>query len=206
MTSATQGPSWFQRRRGALTFTALLLGAVGCGGTTTSNNLGPAGNFIGLWELDTNPTTFTLTCPTTGLTGSLVVWQQLQFDHGVLTDVAETSQSCLPPTGVNFDSDTKGQVLTAPNPDPYSATNAAPECEVFVETDTTGNPIFVDLSFTSLTFTLLPQQPNGDAEGLLQGTGSGPLLEVPTGGTSLAQADTCTYTGTSDRYHRVSRP
>jgi hypothetical protein len=209
MMTTTRGavPSdmWFHGRRGgALTLTALAvaLGAIGCGSSSSSTSSGPGAKFIGNWELDTVSSTFMVDCPVAGLSGSTPIWGELIFERGVLTDLTETSTACLPP-GVDFDADSKGTTLTAPNPDPY--TNLPPECDWFLGNDANG-PVIIKVSFTSLTFTLLQSSTANTAPtGLLAGTGSGPLIQIDPTTMKPAQTDTCTVSGTSDRFHQMTR-
>ena len=200
-----RSPRWFRRRPGAAFSLAALtvaLGAIGCGSSSSSGSGGPASKFIGRWELDTVSSTFMVDCPVAGLSGTAPIWLEMNFEPGVLTDLTETSGACLAP-GVDFDSDSKGTTLTAPNPDPY--TTKPPECDWYVTNDANG-PVFIQVSFTSLTFTLLQNATATAAPtALLAASGSGPLLQVdPTSG-NLAQTDNCTILGTSDRFHQMTK-
>jgi hypothetical protein len=196
---------WSNRRHGGalgLAALAVALGAIGCGSSSSSTSNGPGEKFIGHWELDTVSSTFMVNCPVAGLSGAVPIFGELIFERGVLTDLTETSTSCLPP-GVDFDADTKGTTLTAPNPDPY--TSMPPECDWFVGNDANG-PVIIKISWTALTFTLLQSSTaNAAPTGLLAGTGSGPLVQIDPTTMQPAQTDTCTVSGTSDRFHQMTR-
>jgi hypothetical protein len=196
---------WFRRRPGgAFTLAALTvaLAAAGCGSSSSSTSGGPGEKFIGHWELDTVSSTFMVNCPVAGLSGNVPIWGEMVFDRGVLTDLTETSGACLPP-GVDFDSDSKGTTLTAPNPDPY--TNMPPECDWFIGNDANG-PVIIQLAFSQLTFTLLQSSgTNGAPQALLAGSGSGPLIQIDPTTMQPAQTDSCTVSGTSDRFHQMTR-
>jgi len=62
---------------------AVLAGA--CGGNSGGASLGPAGKFLGRWELDT-ATTFTINCPTVLPNLSAAIWVEMVFEKGVLTE------------------------------------------------------------------------------------------------------------------------
>src|SRR5262245_18396255 len=114
----------------------------GCGGDSGG---GPWNGYVGRW-FQTAPdpvndpfgTGFTLTCPDTvfaGLNGPLLIWGSLIFEHGVLTDLAETSVNCSP-----LSHDVKGKTATVPNPDPYL--DMAPGCVIpFSLADANGLPL-----------------------------------------------------------------
>ena len=80
-----------------------------------------------------------------------------------------------------------------------------PECDWFLGNDANG-PVIIKVSFTSLTFTLLQSSTANTAPtGLLAGTGSGPLIQIDPTTMKPAQTDTCTVSGTSDRFHQMTR-
>jgi hypothetical protein len=178
---------------------AVLAGA--CGGSSGGASLGPAGKFLGRWELDT-ATTFTINCPTVMLSGSAAIWVEMVFEKGVLTDATEASGACVPP-GIGFD--VNGTKLSATNPDPY--TGMAPLCELTLGADNNGFPVFLDLSFSALDLTLL-QTTAGDApKAALSGVASGIIAQEDGTGTGhYVQVDTCTYSGSGDTFHRMSQP
>jgi hypothetical protein len=203
-----QSETLFRSGRGATMLGALALTAcgalAGCGGSSSSSSLGPAGNFIGRWELDGTTSTFSINCPTSMLSGAAAIWVELVFDHGVLSDLSETSGACLAP-GIAFDVDSKGTVATVSNPDPY--TGMAPVCSLVIGNDTAGLPVYLDLTFTNLTFTSLAAVKDQAPTALLSGTATGAIVQDDGSGMGrLVQTDTCTYSGTADRYHRMSRP
>jgi len=178
---------------------AVLAGA--CGGSSNGASLGPAAKFLGRWELDT-ATTFNINCPTVMLSGSAAIWVEMIFEKGVLTDATEASGSCVPP-GIGFD--VNGTKLSAPNPDPY--TNMVPLCELSLGSDANGFPVFLDLSFSALDFTLLQASAGEAPMAVLSGTASGIIAQEDGTGTGhYVQVDTCTYTGAGDTFHRMSQP
>jgi hypothetical protein len=84
----------------------------GCGGDGGGVSLGPAGDFLGRWELDGATSTFNINCPATMISGPASIWTELVFERGVLTAVSEASGTCLPP-GMSFDVDAAGVTLSA---------------------------------------------------------------------------------------------
>jgi hypothetical protein len=204
-----QSKSWFRRRPGgALILAAAVLGAIGCGGSSSSTNAGPAEKFIGRWSIVGTTTTFGLNCPNTFTAPiSFPNWTELIFDRGVLTDVTETSPACSAP-GLSFNSDTKGTVLSVVNPDPY--TSLPPDCSLTIGSDANGIPVFLDLIFTNLTFTQLAAVQGQAPQALLAGTASGKVTRddgsAATGPPNFVQSDTCTYSGSGDKFQRMTQP
>jgi hypothetical protein len=176
--------------------------AGGCGGSD-GPSLGPAAKFLGRWEIDiTGSSTFNINCPMVLLSGPAAVWGELVFEKGVLTDATEASGNCLPP-GIGFD--VSGTTLAAANPDPYSG--MAPLCELTLGADVNGFPVYLDLSFTALSFTLLQAVADQAPTALLSGTAAGLIAQEDGSGTgNYVVVDTCTYSGTGDKYHRMSQP
>jgi hypothetical protein len=195
--------------RGRLGCAAVLLAAglaaAGCGGSSSSNPDGLAEGFIGHWEVEGATTSYTLTCPNTVGAVSFPIWTDLVLEHGVLSDLTDVSTACAPP-GMSFDVDKKGVVATVVAPDPY--TSNAPLCRFVVGSDSNGLPVYIDFSFTSLTFTKLQDSGTGAApRALWGGAAAGPLMEDDGTNTgNLVQADSCTYSGSGDIFHRTTQP
>jgi hypothetical protein len=160
---------------------------------------------MGRWEIEGSTTSFTLACPSDPNIGSVnfPIWTQIDLDHGVLSDLADVSNVCVPP-GINFSVDSKGITATAMDPDPY--TMAAPLCELVIGSDTNGNPVYIDFSFSSLTFTKLADSGTGKApRALFSGSASGPEMLADASG-NYSSNGTCTYSGSGDIFHRTTRP
>jgi len=193
------------RRSAAVGLLALVVAVLpaACGGSSGGGvDLGPAGKFLGKWELDTLNSTFSIACTAGG--ASLNFWGELDFDKGVLTDVSETSGTCLPP-GLALDVDSSNSALTATNPDPY--TGATPLCSISLGSDAMGFTVFLDLTISNMKFTLLPAAKDQAPTGLLSVTANGAILQEDGSGTgNYVQADSCTYSGTNDTYHRMTQP
>ena len=189
---------------GAALLTASIL-AAGCGGGSSGDPDGAAAAFMGHWEIEGATTSFTIICPTIAVSGAQVVWTELVLDHGALADLTDVSTACITP-GISFDIDSKGVVASAVNPDPY--TGNAPFCRSIVANDPNGLPIFIDLTFTDLTITKLQTSTTEKAPRVLfAGTASGPLMEDDGSGMgNFVPADTCSYTGTGDVFHRTTQP
>ena len=188
---------------GGVLLTASLL-TLGCGGGGSSDSDGAAAAFMGHWALEGATTSFSITCPTLGASGSQVVWTELVLDHGVLAALTDVSTACVTP-GISFN--IAGDEASAVNPDPY--TGNAPLCRAIVANDANGIPVFIDLSFTDLTITKLQASSTEKAPRVLfAGTASGPLMEDDGSGTgNFVTADTCTYSSTTgDFFHRTTQP
>jgi hypothetical protein len=200
-------------RSRAATVTALSLVlsvgmAAGCGGDGDSG--GPEDAFIGRW-FQTSPdpsdplgTGFTLSCADPGFANvfnpQTVIWGSLVFEHGELTDLAETSGNCSP---LNYD--INGKTATIPNPDPYF--DDVPGCLIpFTLTDqATGlglNAAFIFTPDPSWSFMLLNEKTaQGADQARLVGSGHAKIL-VEDGTESMPD---CTYAG-SDTFFRLTRP
>jgi hypothetical protein len=175
-----------------------------CGGSSGGGGVvtGPESKFLGKWSLDTLQTTFSIACSAGG--AQLNFWSELDFERGVLTDVSETGSTCLPP-GLAFDLDSSNASISAANPDPY--TGAASLCSISLGSDAMGFTIYLDLTISSMDFTLLPASTGKAPTGVLSITANGAILQDDgTGMGHYVQADSCTYSGTNDTYHRMTQP
>ena len=181
----------------------LAVGGGGCGGGDGGTDLGPGGPFLGRWQIDAS-STFMINCPMVMLSGNAPVWTELVFEKGVLTDVTEASATCIPP-GLSFDVASGGLAMGVVNPDPY--TGAAPLCSLTLGSDAMGFPVYLDLTFTALEFTLLQAVAGQAPTALLSGTATGVIAqENGTGTGTYVAVDTCTYSGSGDTFYRMSQP
>jgi hypothetical protein len=200
-----------QTRSHAVAVAALALGlsggvAAGCGGSSGR----PADNFIGHWLNEATTTGFTMTCSDpvfaplfpAGM-NDFPIFSTLTFEHGELTDLAETSGSCN-----LFNYNIKGNTATVANPDPYL--NDTPGCLFhFLVADQNGYPLDAFVVLTpdaSWMAKLLPDKTEKGADRLqLIGTASADIL-VDDGSTQGVQTATpCTYGG-MDTFFRLTRP
>jgi hypothetical protein len=205
MKEANMQNGTFRRSLGPTKLGALLLAAsgllAGCGGSSTSTPKGEA--FLGLWEIDSTTSSFNLAC-TGGPVGNVPgagVWFELNFEEGVLTDVSETSGQC-PPQGFGFNV-TGPAVLSAPATDPY--TGMAPACLLNLgPAPTTNLATFLELDFSEVTFTLLAEVKGKAPQGSLSGMATGTVLQDDGTG-NIGSVGTCTYAGSGDIFHRMSK-
>jgi len=180
----------------------------GCGGDSGGR---PADAFIGRWFASDPVTTgFTLSCgdpafsdiaPATGR--PFRIFPALVFEHGELTDLAETSGDCAL---LNYD--VSGTSATVPSPDPYFNEEAA--CGIpFTTTDAAGllvDGVFLLLPDASWTFMVLPDKtPEGGDQGRLVGTARGHIIVFDTATTTVESNPDCTYGG-MDTYFRLTQP
>jgi hypothetical protein len=188
--------------------------AVGCGGDGGGG--GPQDKFIGLWFNEAVDTTgFTLACTDSRLTsvfptaGALFeIWGSLQFEHGELTDLVDTSGNC------NLLSyDIKGDTATIVNPDPYldaDPPDNAAGCVVQFGVPTTAGSVLSAAALiapsASWAVKLLPDKTAGGGDRLeLSGTASATVF-IDDGSTDgILSTPACTYGG-SDTFFRLSRP
>jgi hypothetical protein len=180
--------------------------AAGCSSSSSGNPDGVAEAFMGRWDIEGTSSSFSLACPATFQSAlNIPVWTELDFDHGVLSDLVDVSTACSSP-GIGFDVDKSGVTAQAVNPDPF--TGVAPLCRLVVGTDTNGLPIFIDFSFSSLTITKLAASGTDKAPRVLYGgQASGPLMQDDGTNTGTnVQIDTCTYSGPGDSFHRTTQP
>jgi hypothetical protein len=186
-------------------FLTVSLLALGCGGGSGGSSDGAAAAFMGHWEIEGATSSFTISCPATVGSVAFPIWTELVLDHGVLTDLTDVSTACSAP-GINYDIDSKGTMATAVNPDPY--TGNAPLCHWILGADANGLPVFIDLTFTDLTITKLQASASDKAPRVLYGgSASGPLMQDDgTASGNFVTADTCTYSGAGDVFHRTTQP
>jgi hypothetical protein len=210
-----------QIRSTAATVTALALAVsaglvAGCGGDDN-----PAGAYLGRWyQVSPDPTQptatgFTLSCadPVFSFLApappqppvQFLVWPSLTFEHGVLTDLVETSGNCSP---LNYN--IKGSTATLPNPDPYI--DDVPGCAFPLNiTDAAGIPLrsaFILLPDDGWTFTLLANKStNGTNQGRLAGTGNAQIIVDDGTGTGnfVVSTPDCEFAG-ADTFERLTRP
>jgi hypothetical protein len=141
-------------------FAALLLAlsgfAAGCGGSSGGGGHGPADKFVGRWELDPDTGPYHLiNCSDDYYNNDGVLWTELLFEYGELTDLSESSGICSsavasasPMGGVSpipgWGYDVSGDTATLPDEDPY--TGDAPTCVASVGATMEGYPIGLQLS------------------------------------------------------------
>jgi hypothetical protein len=184
---------------------AASLGSIGCGGDSGPAAT-PADKFIGRWETDETTTTskFTLTCQTNGTLNNFITWFSLDFERGTLTDLSDVSTSCTQP-GLSFDVDTSKTSLSLVSPDPYLvAPNNQPTCVSSLGSDGNGGTFYLVFTPTTATFTLLAHTAGSVPMGLFAANGSATVVDVSSTG-AASMADTCTYTGTGDQFHQMTR-
>jgi hypothetical protein len=189
---------------GGAFLTASLL-VLGCGGSSSSDPDGKAGAFMGHWEIEGATSSFTINCPATLGSVAFPIWTELVLDHGVLTDLTDVSTACSAP-GMSFNIDSKGVVASVVDPDPY--TGNPPLCHWVLFADSNGLPVFIDWTFTDLTITKLQTSSSEKAPRVLfGGMAMGPLMNDDGSGTgNFVTADTCSYSGTGDVFHRTTQP
>jgi hypothetical protein len=175
----------------------LIVGALGaCGSSSSSDGFS---EFEGTWRVDfgtatiQSPSTFQLTCPMTGVSGSLTLWDRLVLEPGTLSDLVETAgpSNCQFP----FDVDTTGKIATVSASDPY--TMLATECSVLIQsgTDAQGqaHDVFLDMKPSPWSFNLLMPVMGAAPPGQLVGTAVGTLVDVNLDANTSMNVDTCTY-------------
>jgi hypothetical protein len=188
----------------------------GCGGGSSSG--GPQDAFIGRWfqespnPTDPTATGFTLNCtdpnfPDFAGTHALLVWPTLIFEHGTLTDLAETSGNCSP---LNYD--VMGKSATVPHPDPYL--DSDPGCVIPF---TIPNPAMAGATLQAIviltpaegamwSFMLLDTKGTGGVpQARLTGSATGHLAAQDGMGGVIESNPDCTYAG-MDTYFRLTQP
>jgi hypothetical protein len=188
-----------------------------CGGDGDGGG-GPADAFLGTWIKsfdepiagEPDATGFTITCANanfTVLNGPRLVFPSIAFEHGVVTDLVETSGNC---PLLNWDIDGSGKAATVPNPDPVIA--EIPECIAELEYEDTAGNVLPALMWlhpgSDLKFSLLGTENSlGAPKAQLQGSAMVDLARLDATNmrfdTDLAMP--CTYTGT-DTYFRFTQP
>ena len=188
--------------------------AAGCGGD--GDAAGPEDAFVGYWFAESPTTGFTVTCTdtifsqvfTAGGDNQLRVFEVLKFEHGELTDLAETSGSCNLLTY-----DIKGDSATVVNPDPYdTGTDPVAGCVTGLPlADMAGKAIPADMRLrpdASWTVKRLAEKTAAGADRLqLAGTASARLRADDGSGTGniFVSNPECTYGG-MDTFFRLTRP
>jgi hypothetical protein len=186
--------------------------AVGCGG---SDSGGPEDAFVGYWFAESPTTAFTVTCTDSVFgpvyspgSNQLRIFDVLKFEHGELSDLAETSGSC---NLLNYD--IKGDTATVVTPDPYvTPAGTASSCLAGLPLfDNMGYPIPADIRLTPTASWTVKRLPDKTAAGgdriQLAGTASARLRADDGSGTGNAVVSNpeCTYGG-MDTFFRLTRP
>jgi hypothetical protein len=211
------------------TFGALALAAVcglgaGCGG---SDGGGPTDAFVGRWlkavdipsVSDPSASGFGLTCTDPNFVdftlSSFLVWNQMIFEHGVTSDLIETSGNC---NSLSWNIDSSRKAATVPNPDPVLPVD--PETGEMIPSG-----CIVELSYEDATGMILPAvmqilPPTGDnwkftllgtknAAGAQQAQliGSAPvdMALLNAQNMVISTATPCTYAG-MDTFFRLTQP
>lgn len=179
---------------------------------------GPSDAFVGRWiksfdepsATDPDATGFSVSCTDpnfTLLSGPFLVWNNIAFEHGVVTDLVETSGNC---PLLNWDIASGGKAATVPNPDPV--VDQVPECTVeFEYADATGVvlPGLMILhpdAGDDWKFSLLGTKNSfGAPKAQLQGSAKVDMARLDAMDNVLETTIPCTYAGT-DTYFRFTQP
>jgi hypothetical protein len=185
--------------------------AAGCGGDDSSG--GPEDAFVGYWFGETTTTGFTMTCTDPNFTplfpagnNQFPIFGTLKFEHGELTDLAETSGSC---NLLNYD--IKGDTATIASPDPYlTGTDTAASCIYrFTVADNAGYPLSAAVLLTpNVTWAakrLSDKTANGADRLQLAGTATAKIAVDDGTGNAIVSTPDCTYGG-MDTFFRLTRP
>ena len=186
--------------------------AAGCGGDGDGG--GPQDAFIGLWFNEATSTTgFTMMCTDPNFApvfpsgmNQFEIFGSLSFEHGALTDLAETSGNC---NLLNYN--ISGREAKVADPDPYlEPPDDAAGCVVqFSIADSTGYPLPAFALVTpdpSWTVKLLPEKTAGGGD-RLQLVGTAAVDILVDNGTPMGVSTTtpCSYGG-MDTFFRLTRP
>jgi hypothetical protein len=197
----------------ALSLVVLVGTAAGCGGDGDGG--GPQDAFIGRWFNESTTTGFTMTCTDPVFTASLFpagpnqfeIFGNLTFEHGELTDLAETSGNC---NLLHYD--IKGNTATVANPDPYidlDPPDNAAGCVTQFTVAVNNNPVPAFILLTpdaSWTVKLLPEKTSAGADRLqLVGTAAATILIDDGSAMGVVSTPDCSYGG-MDTFFRLTRP
>jgi hypothetical protein len=203
------------RSRAALVATLSLAVAVGmtagCGGDGDGG--GPQDAFIGHWFNESSSTGFSITCTDPALASlfpagpnPFEIFGSLSFEHGELTDLAETSGNC---NLLNYD--VNGTEAKVVNPDPYLKgepdDTAGCVVQFSVATNSGYFPAFVLLTpDTNWTAKLLSEKTAGGGDRLqLSGNAVATVLIDDGSAMGIVSTPDCSYAGT-DTFFRLTRP
>ena len=114
------------RRFSAWPLVAVISLLAGLTGACSEDAKEPFKDFVGIWEIDFNNSSFPLNCPdpNTDSSGEVALWDRVVIEEGTLTDLIETSGSC--PMKMNVKAGIA--IAEVANPDPF--TGAAPVCRL----------------------------------------------------------------------------
>ena len=209
-----------RRPRSTVPFGLVLLAlsgfAAGCGGSSSGGGHGDADNFVGRWEIDPDSGAYTFAeCETAGGNGDFIIWSELAFDYGELTDINEMSGGCITVVSSQNGSstipglpyDVSGDTASLPTTDPYTLMPSS--CIAAIGSDSYGYPIGMRLTPVKETwqFKLQPSasgEPRRAELGVKPG-GAGAAVDIISvdQNNNLITLDSCKVTGAST-FFRVS--
>jgi hypothetical protein len=193
----------------------LALSGFGAGCGSSSSGHGDSDNFVGRWEIDPDSDPYTLgKCDDGSQDAQGYLWTEVIFEYGELTDLTETSGTCVSGVvsasgnattvpGLGYDA--SGDTAKLPTKDPY--TGDAPVCLISLGSDNAGNPVGLQLTPDPGAWVFhLDKAASGQPRRAVFGGGSTPATVLgldPTSGSPVVLAN-CTLTGQTT-FFRVSK-
>ena len=199
----------YRRALTTLALAAACTTGAACGG---DGDGGPTDSFVGRWVKAFEPAAsgFGLVCTDTNFAdyniSSLLIWPSVEFEHGVVSDLIETSGNC-PTLNWNI----AGKVATLPDPDPV--VDDVPACGFDISwQDASGfvNPglVIIAPKPADWKFTLLgTKNASGAPQAELAGSADVDILLLDETGATIVSMATpaCSYAG-ADTYFRLTQP
>jgi len=189
----------------------LALAAACTTGAACGSDSSPTDAFVGRWIKVFEPAAsgFGLVCTDANFSdyniSDLLIWTSIEFEHGVATDLIETSGNC---PILNWD--INGKTATVPNPDPVI--DDLPACGFDINYQDAAQQILPGLVViqptASFKFTLTGKKnASGAPLAELNGTADVDILKLDATGTTIVSQTNppCSYAGT-DTYFRLTQP
>jgi hypothetical protein len=184
-----------------------------CGGSDGGSTDAFVGRWIKEFDIpvpgDPDASGFDLACTDPNFSmfnTNFLVWSEINFEHGVATDLFEASGNC----SLSWDIDGSGKSAIVPNPDPIIG--EAPGCVISLN--------YLDAAQNELPAAMLIEPPTGDAfkftllgknnsggapQAELRGTSPVTIQRLDAAGTLFETTTPCSYAG-MDTYFRLTQP
>lgn len=174
-------PAGTRRAGWPLVAALVVAGAAGC----SSSGNADVDEFLGTWLVDSETSTFTLTCPFLEAPIPFQLWSVLRLEPGTLSDLVDLGGPCP-----GYYDVTKKGVATLASPDPF--TGQAPICRI--DESTADVTAFLELQFADWKLLHLAPVKGKAPQGQLAGSANAPFFTVDSTGQATADPDgACTF-------------
>jgi hypothetical protein len=199
-------PRALARRWGILLFSCAAALAAGCSDSGGSADNDPFAEYEGVWAVDKDQDTSSLSCPgdpdPTLANVKFSLWgSEVIISRGVLTDIVEVQGACQ----FNYDVDASMHVATLASPDPY--TGKPPSCTVGVGQNAGEEAVITPLTSNDSPWLFKLLKPVAGAAPTAQIVGTANVvLTLSDQLTGQLQTSTCVFAAEVESMHKIAKP